>query len=803
MTARSPRRPRTFRGWRDARQWPRVDAQLATTYACAFGAIIVAWVWLTVPWWYQGLSVPFDSQNHFYAMLRGLARHLAAGDWPAWMGEIHGGGPTLADPQSMVTAPSFLLLAWLDPEPSLLAMDLLVLLHLLLGALALAVWGLRRGAHPLAVVLAALVFAFGGAAMARLQHTLLVLSYAWLPVAIVAVEVLLDRPSWRRGVATGLVLAVLTLNRDHVAFLGHFVLIAVALAKLGGCDSPWNRFRQALPAIALAVAVWAAAVALPLAATVAYVVDSSRPGFDADTAARLALQWGSLLTLPFPNLFSSFSSFGHEAAFWGPSSPSWPGPWIDRTVIHLALGVPAVVMLLWLGVLRGGLLAPGARLGAGIAVTAMAFAVGDRAPLFRPLFEVVPGFDLFRRPADATYIFNLGLALAVLGITDRYLQAGLPSASRVRAGLEAGAGVALVGLALAVAIALGRFASAWPAVLIPSLFGIVTIALIVAGARGDPRHRAWAVAVVWLLTVADLTIHNTGTELNARSPADADPLAHPEDDPLARWLRSRMAEVVENEGPMRVEIRGLGGAWQNVALPLGIITTQGYNPLRSGAYDQATGKQDYSHEIMPRPFGTLMTSYASPFADLLGIRYIVLGAPMAEFDPTSEAAFSPPLRIGGAWIYDNADALPLVRLIGAEAAHPHDPEALLASGDLPGLDWSREALIEGVPAPAGDVVPTESAGSVEVVGWGADRVQLRVEAKRDAFVIWAELADPGWTARVGGLATPIHRANVLFQAVPVRPGTHDVVLDYASWRAVLRTIADSDWRPATVSRSER
>lgn len=162
-------------------------------YALTLLAIALAWLWLTAPWWLHGLSIPRDSQNHFYAMFRGLARHLSAGDWPAWMPETHGGRPTLADPQAMVTSPGFLAVAWLDPAPSLRVMDMLVLGHLLLGACVLAVWGLRRGAHPLAAVLAALVFAFGGAAMARLQHTLLVLSYAWLPVVMFAVPPM--RPS--------------------------------------------------------------------------------------------------------------------------------------------------------------------------------------------------------------------------------------------------------------------------------------------------------------------------------------------------------------------------------------------------------------------------------------------------------------------------------------------------------------------------------------------------------------------------------------------------------------------------------
>ena len=39
----------------------------------------------------------------------------------------------------------------------------------------------------------------------------------------------------------------------------------------------------------------------------------------------------------------------------------------------------------------------------------------------------------------------------------------------------------------------------------------------------------------------------------------------------------------------RVEILGLGGAWQNASMALGIQNTLGYNPLRIAAYEKAVG----------------------------------------------------------------------------------------------------------------------------------------------------------------------------------------------------------------------
>jgi uncharacterized membrane protein YfhO len=47
------------------------------------------------------------------------------------------------------------------------------------------------------------------------------------------------------------------------------------------------------------------------------------------------------------------------------------------------------------------------------------------------------------------------------------------------------------------------------------------------------------------------------------------------------------------------------------------------------------------------------------------------------------------------------------------------------------------------------------------------------------------MSAPGWAAFVDGERQDVDRANVLFQAVRVEAGTHEVVFAYAPWRAAL------------------
>src|SRR5215467_832365 len=142
----------------------------------AFGLVGGIWLLAASRWILTDTVVPWDSKNQFYAFFRFLASSIHNGVSPFWNPYHYGGHPSVADPQSLIFAPLFVLWALVDPTPSLRTFDLIVFAHLLIGGLAMAVIG-WRAAWPLsACVLAAALFMFGGA-VAGLGGRVLVL---WL-----------------------------------------------------------------------------------------------------------------------------------------------------------------------------------------------------------------------------------------------------------------------------------------------------------------------------------------------------------------------------------------------------------------------------------------------------------------------------------------------------------------------------------------------------------------------------------------------------------------------------------------------
>src|SRR4051812_34340873 len=80
-------------------------------------AIIAIWLIAASRWILTDTVVPWDSKNQFYAFFRFLASALHSGASPFWNPYHYGGHPSVADPQSLVLAPAFVLWALFDPAP--------------------------------------------------------------------------------------------------------------------------------------------------------------------------------------------------------------------------------------------------------------------------------------------------------------------------------------------------------------------------------------------------------------------------------------------------------------------------------------------------------------------------------------------------------------------------------------------------------------------------------------------------------------------------------------------------------------
>ena len=127
-------------------------------FALAF--VVPAWPWLS-----GAVTVPYDAKSTFFPPVSFMARAFATGESPFWTPNVFAGWPNIADPQSMLTSPLHVLLALVSKAPSFRTNDAVTFAYLFIGGLGIILYFRDRGGHAAGALVAALVFAFGGAAI--------------------------------------------------------------------------------------------------------------------------------------------------------------------------------------------------------------------------------------------------------------------------------------------------------------------------------------------------------------------------------------------------------------------------------------------------------------------------------------------------------------------------------------------------------------------------------------------------------------------------------------------------------------
>ncbi len=767
-----------------ARLWSRAE-----TFG-AIGSLAGVTLAAALSWLLAGLVVPWDSKNHFYAMFRFVGGALSRGEIPLWNPFHFAGHPAVADPQSLIFTPTLALAAALAPQASMQFFDLVILAHLLFGGFCVLFLCRQRAHEPVAAVLAALIFMFGGAVSSRLQHTGMVVSYAFFPLALLMLERLIEKARLRDAVAFGVAASLMALGRDQVAYLFCLVLILRVIHATVCARDPLSFLRNRAFVLLVAGLVGAAILAAPALLTMQFLGGSNRPGISYGVAAAGSLAPVNFITLFAPNFFGSLDWSYH---YWGPGYETMAeADWTDRAVNYLFIGTVPAVLFVWHGIAGGRIFARENRFVLLALSGTLLFALGRATPLFDAMFTLVPGVSLYRRPADATFLVNAALAFSSAYLLHRYIEAGVP---RLRTqprpwGLVLAAATA-VGMTLLIGAAL--VFSAGQKELLPSLGSLglaiaiasATVALLIAGDRIG--RRALVAAVLVALTGAELVWRNTANSMNAEPAAQYtvyNEMTDSERAGMAVLRNELVARAAAGHHP-RVEMLGLGGGWQNASMVLGIENTLGYNPLRISDYERAVGPGENAVDPNLRHFPDSFRGYKCRLARMLGIDYLVLDRPIAKL-PRHVPRPTATLLYGGTGFYVYKLAPVVSRAYFADRVKLIDNDSTIADHKIPEFDRAFEALVDEKQAGllSKDLLVRDASDapgtglSATITSYNDNRVVLDADSTRGGMLVLHDLYYPGWEATIDGKPVPVVKANVLFRGVEVPAGRHEVVFAF-------------------------
>ncbi len=344
----------------------------------------------------SGDEVPIGADVAIHGQLAEfVARHLLAGQVPLWNPHIFSGMPALGNPNAMslyLTTPLAMVLSlpW--------AMTVATVLHVFLAGVFVYLWMRHQGLDAAGCFLAAAMVCFGAPFFARLHpgHLSAIVAMAWVPLTLLAVDHLLERPSSLGWIILGALSVALQALGGHSQYFCYGLLAAGLYALPRLVRAPG----RAVALLAMGVGGLALASAQLIPVVAAGLEGSRAAKLPYELAAEYSLSPADALTAIAPGFF------GHLAGttYWGNWNFSEVSPFIG--VVGLTFAA------------NGALYGDHPRRWVAIALAAFFFllALGDTTPVFRALYEFVPPFDRFRASGRALFFLAIFAAmLAAIG----------------------------------------------------------------------------------------------------------------------------------------------------------------------------------------------------------------------------------------------------------------------------------------------------------------------------------------------------------------------------------------------------
>ncbi len=702
---------------------------------------------------------------------------LRQGNLALWNPHIFSGAPFFGGFQSALLYPPNVLFLVL---PVGTAVNWSIALHVFLAGAFTYGWTARRGLHPLACFLSAVMFMFCGAHFPRIYagHLPNLCTLVWAPLLFLAIDGLFERPSLGWGLLGMFALAmqVLAGHPQYVFYTGVAAALYSVLCVGKATDRKW--FLLGLAGI-LAGGIGLSAVQLftGLAESRETLRSSGLPY---GLAASYSFPPENFLTLLAPHILGDTKS----VSYWG-RCYFWEASFF--------VSVTGVVLAA-VGAIGGE--RHKRRFALVMAAVMIVLALGGHTPLFKFLYHYAPGFDKFRGSAKFLFMASLFVALlAGIGL-DRLLQ-GLRVSGRWSAGIagmavvmaaaalwvqESGAGgVSAAGTALPkILLAVnGTGETMLPGAVYKDPAFVLKASTCAAGSLWTGAVTLAALAALLFLArirprTAPLLVALAVVELFWFAHGSLDTCAPSEmvDSGMRQFLR-------EHPGDDRI----INAVNPNTAMMLGAQNIWGYDPgvmRRYAEFIFFTQGKDPEQAT----YSTVVSEY-HPLYAMLRCRF--------QFAQAMDR-----VAIGEA-----TNAMPRLQLVSRFRVIPRR-EDIFAALTNAAFNPREEVILETAPAP--EPHPTAHGGTVKLLNASTDDLTLEAEVPSPSLLLVTDAYAKGWRAEpLGGTVQSHYQvlpANYCLRAIPLGAGHHHLRLEYrpscfCDWKVGFDRVADG--LPGAVS----
>lgn len=663
--------------------------------------------------------------------------------FPLWNPLAGCGYPLLANGQSSAMSPLRLLAL---PLPLGYALTAEAAMKLLVALTFMYLW-CRRRYDELPSAIGAIAFAFSSFLVIWLHFPLVTVA-AWLPAAFLAIELLVERRTYRRFVFAVIVWAVMLYGGhpetiSHVTFFGGLLALWIAFAER---RMAWRDAVRAFGAIAAAVFV-AALIAAPFLATFAETVKKSRRFQELEVRGNDAPPYSD-----FPSAIATFSPH-----FYGQTPQE--KPWGSAVAAESVTGFSGILAFVsWFALLID-------------AVTRRRFRTREFFLVLLAIVAVGIVFDWPGISAAFHFVFRLAanarLRLLLCWVGAAMTAAAIDMTLRRDMTLRAlFGGIAVTGALLLGVIAATDFPTA--AAKDTAVIAIAPSLLVLALASLLALPQRWrAVAAMLAGAAAVLELWAATGGWNPVLPADA---MYPST-PLIARLRQLQAATPRN-APSRIV--GIGAAlFPNTNAMYGLADIRTHDPMANGRY---LGVLRLLADLRTDDYFAKWHKLDSSLVDFLNVRYVV-GEKRLDLPDAQRFRLVYDGRDGR--IYENLHVRP--RFFAAHDLVLEFRHGMYAQ-TLSERDLAKEAVVSILPVSGdrmrSDLLAPKSDPTVQIVEADDPSFRLRIRSPRHALIVSSQPVWPGMCVRVDGRSARILPINGAFLGFTIPPGDHDVRVDY-------------------------
>ena len=698
-----------------------------------------------------------DIRQYFLWLHQFAREEILAGRLPLWNPYNYCGMPFAANPQvALFYPPTWLYLI----EPVAQAHKHLIVLHLWMSGAFMYLFLRQIRLAQFAALIGALPYMLGNYAMANaaVGHLTVLFTMAWLPLIVLLFDRGLIQRSWRMMIACGAAMAAQLLAGEPQTT--YYTALLLALYGLVRLIRPTPTVRW-LDIQALGFWIVGLTIVAMVAATVAAIqlVPSAELAMHSDRSAS-DFTFAALFSFPPDGLIS------------------WIIPWrgtsgfaLDGTSLRARMawewpcyaGIFTLIMAAVSLVVRG---APPLRAVRIVAIVALLLMLGRYTPLYRVLFEWLPGVSLFRVPARALVLLHWSIAVMSGFGVDHLFRHGAANWQKPRWRMIAITFIALIAIGMAACVGVlgvrrlvydangllqvGERIALTEPLIVNAMIGLAIALGALVVFRWTPK--SWSLTIILAALSLDLYL--------ARSPI---PLASYQvaKDPSYVLLTAVRDSADAPVHPFRIDLP-LHTVPANMAMAARVENVNGYSPLALRHF------YEFVHAMrgiepsrrtryeLPQHLYQIDEPFPTP---ILNVWY----ATRWERSTQSFRALTAQRVLPRAWAIHRIEVI-------------EDEQATLQRIRQADFDPANTVILDHTPtAPATGFGPP---GKVTVRRVNPTELEIRADMFRAGYVVVSEMCYPGWRAICDDNPIDLIRADYLLTAFVLPEGVHTVRYQY-------------------------